>query len=68
MMTLGNSNFGLSALSPMGNGDVQKSRSSKAAAYLASGAYIMIREHDKLARTPLAGFFNIPEEGKLCHN
>jgi hypothetical protein len=39
---------------------VQKGLSSKATATLASGAYRLVREHDKGARTPLAAFFNTP--------
>ena len=42
------------------SGSVQKGLSSKAAATLASGAYRLVREHDKGARTPLASFFNTP--------
>ena len=41
-----------------GLGSVQKRPSSKAAATLARGAYALVREHDKGARTPLVAFFN----------
>jgi len=37
---------------------VEKSPSSKAAGSLASGAYSLVREHDKGPRTLLADFFN----------
>ena len=43
------------------HGDVQKSSSSKAAAILAARSVHFVREHCKMARTPLAAFFNIPE-------
>jgi hypothetical protein len=41
-------------------GSVQKSPSSKATAIFTRGAYYLVREHGKMARTPLAAFFNRP--------
>jgi hypothetical protein len=41
-------------------GNVQKSSSSKAAAFFDARSVLSVREHDKMARTPLADFFSIP--------
>ena len=43
-------------------GNVQNGSSSKATGILGRGAYTAVREHHKSPRTPLATFFNIPQE------